>query len=164
MNDSQSLDALAKRQKRERAKKYNGNGGGTPLAMAVKLWPTPAARDHKGANGAEHLENGTGRKHLDQLPNFVEHLWSGDRPIPSQAVRFQSSLRDPENSISGATSLPTTPRSPRLYLNPIFDEWLMGWPLGWTGSLLVEMESYLFRQRQALSGWLARQEWGEVAA
>ncbi|MGS1093094.1 hypothetical protein ACVCNR_00735 [Aquamicrobium terrae] len=33
-------------------------------------------RDEKGANGPEHLKNGTGRLHLDQLPNFVQYLWS----------------------------------------------------------------------------------------
>jgi len=37
-------------------------------------WPTPAARDYKGANSLEHCEvNGTGRKHMDQLPNAVVH-------------------------------------------------------------------------------------------
>jgi hypothetical protein len=44
-------------------------------ASSSSAWPTPATRDHKGANGADHLENGTGRFHLDQLPNFVEHIW-----------------------------------------------------------------------------------------
>lgn len=39
-------------------------------------WPT---RDHKGANSADHLENGTGRLHLGQLPNFVAHLWPTPR-------------------------------------------------------------------------------------
>ncbi|TIW20628.1 MAG: hypothetical protein E5V63_31165 [Mesorhizobium sp.] len=37
--------------------------------------PTPATRDYKGANSPDHLENGTGQKHMDQLPNFVEHMW-----------------------------------------------------------------------------------------
>lgn len=45
------------------------------LNVAAGHWPTPAARDHKGANGDAHLEAGTGRKHLDQLPNFVAHCW-----------------------------------------------------------------------------------------
>jgi hypothetical protein len=49
--------------------------GGPDLQEMIKMWPTPAARDWKGANGEAHLENGTGRLHLDQLPNFVEHLW-----------------------------------------------------------------------------------------
>jgi len=44
-------------------------------AASFSAWPSPAARDWKGANGEAHLENGTGRLHLDQLPNFVEHLW-----------------------------------------------------------------------------------------
>jgi hypothetical protein len=42
-------------------------------AFQASAWPTPAVRDEKGANGPEHLTNGTGRKHLDQLPNFVEY-------------------------------------------------------------------------------------------
>jgi hypothetical protein len=47
-----------------------------PLTLAVKMknWPTPAARDYKGANSREHcMVNGTGRKHMDQLPNAVAH-------------------------------------------------------------------------------------------
>ena len=39
-------------------------------------------------------------------------------------------------------------------LNPLFVEWLMGWPIGWTGSAPVEMELSLFRRqwRSYLSG------------
>jgi hypothetical protein len=47
-----------------------------PLTLAVKMknWPTPAARDYKGANSREHcMVNGTGRKHMDQLPNAVAY-------------------------------------------------------------------------------------------
>jgi hypothetical protein len=44
------------------------------LADAVTMWPTPAARDCKGANSREHCEtNGTGRKHMDQLANAVAY-------------------------------------------------------------------------------------------
>jgi len=38
--------------------------------------PTPAARDIKGANSAEHLAKSSGSLHLDQLPNFVAHCWA----------------------------------------------------------------------------------------
>lgn len=44
-NDGQSVEAYEARNAREREKGYNGNGGGTPLGMAVKLYPTPMARD-----------------------------------------------------------------------------------------------------------------------
>jgi hypothetical protein len=36
-NDGQTVEAWKARHERELAKKYNGNGGGTPLAMAVRL-------------------------------------------------------------------------------------------------------------------------------
>ena len=49
--------------------------GVSNLNETASLWPTPAARDEKGANGPEHLESGTGRLHLDQLPSFVRFLW-----------------------------------------------------------------------------------------
>lgn len=37
-------------------------------------WPTPATRDYKGANSEEHATvTGGGRKHMDQLSNFVAY-------------------------------------------------------------------------------------------
>ena len=67
-----------------------------------KLWPTPAARDYKGANGYERtkkkLENGE-RAHTGQLPNAV--------------------MMEEGKQISGS-------------LNPQWVEWLMGYPEGWT--------------------------------
>lgn len=50
--------------------------GGIPLPAQAATWPTPASRDHKGENGEAHLTNGTGRLHMDQLPNFVAHAFS----------------------------------------------------------------------------------------
>ena len=79
-----------------------GKHGGNPLATAVAMWPTPAARDYKGANGYERtkkkLENGE-RAQMGQLPN---------------AVMMQEGKH-----ISGN-------------LNPQWVEWLMGYPEGWT--------------------------------
>jgi hypothetical protein len=37
-----------------------------------------------------------------------------------------------------------------LRLSPDFAEWLMGWPIGWTGSGVVEMGSFLCRQRSRI--------------
>lgn len=85
--------------------------GGIQLKQTAFRWPTPAERDWKGPNGPDHLANGSGRKHLDQLPNFVRHC-SPPAPAPST---------------SGGKSSRTTRR-----LNPRFVEWLMGWPLGWS--------------------------------
>jgi len=119
------------------------------------VWPRPAARDWKGANGPEHLENGTGRLHLDQLPNFVEHVWYQKlwpRPTVSDAngARNRTSGRsNPQSRHHDGVTLNDAIRiyshrsqktsadgepllKQRQSLNPLFVEWLMGWPPGWT--------------------------------
>jgi hypothetical protein len=234
MNERETPETFFARQAILKAKGINGNGMGTPLALAASMWPTPATRDYKGANSADHLEVGTGRLHLDQLPNFVEHLWQtpatdsfrsrgGDRkneagldqqarqwatprasdsekggpnqsfgegggiPLPSQAAMWPTpraghggpdrARRDngkPNTTLETSVAMWSTPRAhevgqytrdhgdptkqrpsltgqafshqdptistdgepsskERRTLNPLFVEWLMGWPPGWTG-------------------------------
>ena len=85
------------------------------LGAQVTHWATPQARDHKSANSEEHCTvTGGGRKHMDQLSNFVAHS-----SLPALKTR------------PGPTSCASTPPTPRR-LNPIFGEWLMGWPSQWT--------------------------------
>lgn len=86
---------------------------GVNLGQQAQTWPTPAARDSKGANGPEHLAKKRG--HHDQLPNAVA-LWSGHP--------------DPTTEQGGLEPSPPTHTSRRL--NPAFVEWLMGWPAGWS--------------------------------
>lgn len=83
------------------------------LAKASSNWPTPSSRDYKGENDVSHLENGTGRLHLDQLPNFVKF-----------SPQVQATL-------DGPTSSPNA-RGSRRRLNPSFVAWLMGNPFWWT--------------------------------
>lgn len=112
----------------------NGNGAGLPLTVAAVQWPTPAARDAKGANSEEHCTvTGGGRKHMDQLSNFVAH---------------SSHLAQPTQD--GETSSSSGPNSPRR-LSPIFGAWLMAWPLTWViagPSASSASETELFRSRQ----------------
>ena len=92
-------------------------------------WPTPAARDHKGANSKDHVTtNGTGRMHMDQLPNFVAHGSHSAHPDPATS--------------DGPPSLQT-----RRTLNPLFVEWLMGWPTGWTDCEAAVTGFSLWQQR-----------------
>jgi hypothetical protein len=51
-NDGESLESWEARRQRNLAKGINGNGQGTPLAIAVKLLPTPMAGDAKGTRNA----------------------------------------------------------------------------------------------------------------
>ncbi len=108
------MDALAPRTPEALKKQYEKNRQGRTTHSTLReqvvypppnvMWPTPAARDYRGANGYEttlkKISEG-GRPHLDQLPNRVQ-LAEG-RPI-------------------------------RGTLNPTWVEWLMGFPIGWTDS------------------------------
>lgn len=109
----------------------------TGIGQMVDNWPPPASRDHKGENGPEHLTNGTGRLHLDQLPNAVAFLYS--RPAPVTAphgplswpqtliVRhlLRAAMSSPPRSISRPYSTPTR-RQPS---NPHYAAWraAQGW-------------------------------------
>lgn len=112
--------------------------GGTPLPSQAANWPTPASRDHKGENSEAHLTNGTGRLHLDQLPNAVAFLFSRPAPVT------------PPHGLPSSDPRPTWRRLRRLVisthgravwkrmaasggkrrLNPNFVAFLMGWPIG----------------------------------
>jgi len=83
-----------------------------------QMWPTPATRDYKGANGfnttKDKILEGK-RSHLGQLPNAV--------------------MMEQQAAIGGT-------------LNPTWVEWLMGWPLGWTDLKPLEMDKSLYVQQQ----------------
>lgn len=125
-----------------------GSKGDLMLPSAAAQWPTPAARDVKGANSAEHaLVTGGGRKHMDQLANFVEHS-----PSSPQAQQIPD----------GQESSQSTPTS-RRRLNPMFGAWLMGWPCWWTNPGITNCaksatESWRSRLQSDLSSLLGEQE------
>jgi hypothetical protein len=108
-----------------------------PLTLAVKMknWPTPAARDYKGANSREHcMVNGTGRKHMDQLPNAVAHGGEAIRqtyPTPP-CFMHKDALTDRGKSNLGEVINEKEKMTKTGQLNPPWVEWLMGWPIGWT--------------------------------
>jgi hypothetical protein len=75
------------------------------LPALTASWPTPQARDGKGA--------------------FTGHR-QGSRDLPGQATGYHSGRQPPATDRRGSRS------SMRMVLNPPFVEWLMGWPIGWT--------------------------------
>lgn len=100
--------------------------GSVMLPDAAAIWPTPAARDGKGANSEEHcLVTGMGRKHMDQLPNFVAHrpadpAWS-DLPLfrgTTATPTSPSSPPAPPTGPPGSGSSPGGPNSPPPSLRP----------------------------------------------
>ena len=121
----------------------------------ASTWPTPAARDHKGENSPDHLINGTGRLHMDQLPNAVAPGFS--RPAPamqphgvtlSQLRPIWLPLRASVIASHGRATWRRLWKSrAKRRLNPLFVEWLMGWPPGHALCACSEMELSHWQQR-----------------
>lgn len=147
--------------------------GGIPLPAQAANWPTPASRDHKGENSSEHMTNAAGRKHMDQLPNFVTHSFS--RPVPTKTTHGvpSSKTRPTSRRLLRSATSHITPAILRRWLrrgswrkkrlNPNFVEWLMGWPPGHAlcDCSGMEWSRYQRRMRGALSalptasaGWI----------
>jgi hypothetical protein len=110
--------------------------GGTPLPAQTVQWATPCARDHMPAHSPEYIAakkaEGHGMKILtDQADSFLQaHPTYQDGQVSSH---------------------------PRRSLNPLFVEWLMGWPPGWTllawtdfACSVTELSAWKRRMRFAL--------------
>ena len=115
------------------------NSRGEPkLSAQAQQWPTPAARDSKGENSRDHLQNGTGRLHMGQLPNAVAHgftppdlpTWQdGDTPSPHAPIS-RPLWAWMTQSLGRSVSRRLWKGRSKRRLNPLFVEWLMGWPPG----------------------------------
>lgn len=70
MNDGESPESFEARRQRNRAKGYNGNGQGTPLAMAARMWPTATAQDSESTSGS-NPEWGHGQTLTDATRNLA---------------------------------------------------------------------------------------------
>ena len=89
---------------RKGVSKKSGDGLATAVKKKTKQWPTPTSREYKGARSKESMEK------------------SGRNPMTntlSDSVEAESGYQTPEGKLSGS-------------LNPMWIEWLMGYPIGWT--------------------------------
>lgn len=137
--------------------------GGMPLPAQAAQWPTPAARDWKGENGADHLQNGTGRLHMDQLPNAVAHGFTPP-DLPTRRGGPMSCDTRPISRRLFRSAMSNVPQTTlrrwlragswrKARLNPNFVCWLMGWPAGHELCACSETEwrRWLLASRGALS-------------
>ena len=104
----EDLGKWEERRQSVKSEKKNGNGFGMPLAVAVRMWPTPGAEDGNRGSQAPEIRRGGGH---------------------------QVTLRDAVHSKDGT-------------LNPMWVEWLMGWPLGWTVLDASAMEWFRSKPRR----------------
>jgi hypothetical protein len=130
-------------------------------AHAALEWATPTSRDHKdGADPSANVPTNSlfGR----QAPRATGPLsrrgygplWptaiSGDAHLGSTKESADRRLAEGKTTLSRlAESMSSGPRR----LNPLFVEWLMGWPLGWTdfGPVGTEWSRWLRLMRSELS-------------
>lgn len=118
------------RQKRMKALGINGNGAGIPLAIAVRLLPTPRTTDMNGAG-----THGAGGPDLRTVA--VETL----EPVlsPSTAMgfidwgEFTAAVERWARAIGRNAPSPVRHdgKGGKARLNPELPEWMMGWPAGW---------------------------------
>ena len=103
------------------------------------LWPTPAARDYKGANSMEHIEKGLtrgGRAHLGQLPNAVMFYSTPSardwRNATAKEWDNPKNTRNLNRQIAKMCEDGESVAERNGQMNPTWVEWLMGFPIGWT--------------------------------
>jgi len=117
-------------QRRKLGPHTNGNG--------YSLWRTPATTDVGTPLSKLTTKDGG-------PPQFGRRMYrdgkDGSRINQTQSLGLQAllwhSLRIQTTEKDGQESLPSRPQ-----LNPLFVEWLMGWPLGWTACGRAATESY----------------------
>ena len=119
--------------------------GGLDLDGSVLNWGTPTSRDYKDGGSADTVPtNGLlGRQVIQnwQTPTANPATYTGGNSpgyecLPGQVQSFQSSLQDPAQPNSGSESSPIIrgllPPYQRKRLNPLFVNWMHGWPTWWT--------------------------------
>lgn len=98
-----------------------GTGGQGCSSLASQMWPTPTARDCKGANSMAHLlrpKTPGNAHHVRQLANAVK-LFATPCAVDAIGSHGGGNGRSLRTDVAGQ-------------LNPTWVEWLMGFPIGWT--------------------------------
>lgn len=173
INDGETPENFLARRQIQKAEHKNGNGMGTPLAMAAQMWGTPTTQDWKdedaescanvpvnGLLGRQAALWSTPRATDGEKGGPNQSFGAGGTPLPAMAAQWQtpsvadttgsrktrSGDRSNEMLLNGQSEMisrsihrdQTTSThgerssNGRRSLNPLFVEWLMGWPEGWT--------------------------------
>lgn len=92
--------------------RFNNPDRSKNLNDQVDKWPTPTVRDHKGSSPDSIIRN-DGKSRMSQLDTKAEQGFHTSPQV--------------QTTQDGQKSSKNTPR-----LNPLFVQWMMGWPIGWT--------------------------------
>lgn len=124
-SSAESSESFVKRNGDRKA----GNFG--TIEAQVKAWPTPRAEDSEACGnhpGASDSLNATAR--LWSTPQARDWKDQGSRiDRTGHVVGLGRQVLDRNPLETGTKSSRNAPK-----LNPLFEDWLMGWPIGWTAS------------------------------
>ncbi len=137
----------------------NNQGGGMgrvgPIRPSLenqsRQWPTPRSGDGEKMASLSHRRREAGRA-PDTLTD-ASRQWptvrvcSGKRSSGANRTEFYRAWSGRSSPQDRATPAGPTSSTSSRRLNPLFVEWLMGWPIGWTGSGCSETELCLYRRR-----------------
>ncbi len=129
-NDAEAPESWMARAEVLKAKHGNGNGAGTPLAVAAKLsasaWPTPTANDHKGSS-APGQRRGQLDEAAENIPAWTPCECCGELLCTIHRTHTHDCGCPPVEEWTVDPYARTGQR-----LNPAWVESLMGFPSGWT--------------------------------
>lgn len=147
------------RRERMKAKHNNGNGMGVPLAVSAAVWPTATAQDAVGSRNTNAGHSGTtltdaaklwgtptahkrthDRREVDHGAMLANQASAWPTPMANDGVKPSAGNRRNADLSHSASSHPVAALSTSGHecsescrrLNPLFAQWLMGFPLGWT--------------------------------
>lgn len=107
--------------------KKSGDG----LATAVKRWATPSARDWRSGKASEETHQRNARPLSEQVIRAEKFR----APTQTDATKWNNASVQERRAKGRSVRLPNQVAPGRGgQLNPMWVEWLMGWPLGWTDS------------------------------
>jgi DNA (cytosine-5)-methyltransferase 1 len=152
-NDGESLESWDARNSRLRELRVNGNGMGTPLAIAIlRLLKTPTAQLAVNG-GSQHPDKRRAGGHGPTLADQVEHLPHHGGAIDWQ--EYEPAIRQWERLLRPAPA-PTAPgRGGKPRLSPALAEWMMGLDEGHVTSVPGLTRPQMFR---AIGNGVVRQQ------
>jgi len=159
-NDGEDPETWIKRAAGLKEKHGNGNGAGTPLTVQSARWATPRGSD--GEKGGPNQRDGSGSLHLtSQSAAWPTPTGSDYKGATSTGMSVEkkhlSGIAEQEFYRSSPSDQEPQPgpqsSTERRTLNPLFVEWLMGWPAGWTDCECAVTGSSRWKRRLRSEFW-----------
>jgi hypothetical protein len=114
---------------------------GTESGLSEQTWPTPDA--NCGQRGTQ--PNWTSKRKSGQPAQYTINQAVRDRMFPTPTAHNAKECNSPSEQNRNTPTLATHAGGK---LNPMWVEWLMGWPLGWTDLKPLEMDKSLYAPQQ----------------